>query len=73
MGYSGAHTVIINRNNPSIQVSRYLGLDTWILILTVACAWGYDFFNILFYHSNKSYNIAGNQVGIAKLCKCPVI
>ena len=38
---SGAHTVIINGNNPSIQVSGYLGLDTWILILSNYPMFGY--------------------------------
>ena len=56
-------------------IAFYFGALKLPLLLqhTVACAWGYDFFKILFYHSSKSYNIAGNQVGIAKLCKCPVI
>ena len=33
--------LIINRNNPSIQVSGYLGLDTWILILSNYPMFGY--------------------------------
>ena len=41
MAYSGEHTVIINGNNPSIQVSGYLGLDTWILILSNYPMFGY--------------------------------
>ena len=32
---------IINENNPSIQVSGYLGLDTWILILSNYPMFGY--------------------------------
>ena len=32
---------IINENNPSIQVSGYLDLDTWILILSNYPMFGY--------------------------------
>ena len=33
--------LIINENNPSIQVSGYLSLDTWILILSNYPMFGY--------------------------------
>ena len=33
--------LVINKNNPSIQVSGYLDLDTWILILSNYPMFGY--------------------------------